>query len=276
MIRILAIGDIMGKAGRQALTQLLPQLRQDYSPDAVIVNGENAAGGFGLTQKIHDQMIDQLEIDCITMGNHWHDKREFIRFAEVAPRVVLPANMMNVNDPKKAVRVLTTKTGKSFAVMNVIGKAFMHADNTSPFHHIERMLDLIPQSVKARILDVHAEATSEKQAVAQHLTGRVSLVYGTHSHVPTADERILNSQTGYITDLGMTGPYDSVIGMRKEAAIQRIMTGESKKFQPASKDRWLCAVIADIDETTGFCTRIERLRRQLPDRADSGHEDKED
>lgn len=270
----------MGKAGRQALVNLLPQIRQEYSPDAVLVNGENAAGGFGLTEKIHDQLIQQLEIDCITMGNHWHDKREFIRFAETAPRVVLPANMMNVNDPRKAVRVLTTKTGKSFAVMNLVGKAFMHADNVSPFHHLERMMDLIPQSVKVRILDIHAEATSEKQAVAQHLVGRVSLVYGTHSHVPTADERILDQKTGYITDLGMTGPYDSVIGMRKEAAIHRLMTGETRKFQPASKNRWLCAVIADIDETTGICTHITRLKRELPDRdnelVESSQEDKED
>lgn len=264
-MRVLAIGDIMGKAGRQALAHFLPGLRTEFEPDVVLVNGENAAGGFGITGKIYDQLTTQYGIDCITMGNHWHDKREFVRFAEQAPRMVLPANMMNVNDPSKAVKVLTTRTGKQFAVMNIIGKTFMHADNLSPFTHLERMLDIIPRSVTVRILDIHAEATSEKQGVAQHLTGRVSLVYGTHSHVPTADERILGGKTGFITDVGMTGPYDSVIGIRKEAAIKRLMTGEKKNFQPASRERWLCAVVADIDEDTGHCVKIRRLRLEVPD-----------
>ena len=275
-MRILAIGDIMGKPGRQALAHFLPSLRVEFAPDVVLINGENAAGGFGLTEKLYHQFIDQHEIDCITMGNHWHDKREFVRFAEQAERIVLPANMMNVNDPRKAVRVLRSKSGKNFAVMNVIGKTFMHADNLSPFLHLEKMLDLIPQHVKVRILDIHAEATSEKQGVAQHLVGRVSLVYGTHSHVPTADERILDGKTGFITDVGMTGPYDSVIGVRKEAAIRRLMTGEKKNFQPASHNRWLCAVVADIDEDTGCCTKIQRLRCEVPDRPDDGPEEKDD
>lgn len=275
-MRILAIGDIMGKAGRQALAHFLPSLRSEFNPDAVLVNGENAAGGFGLTEKIYEQLTSQLGVDCVTMGNHWHDKREFVRFAEQCERIVLPANMMNVNNPAKGVRILRSKSGKNFAVMNVIGKTFMHADNLSPFVHLERMLDLIPQAVKVRILDIHAEATSEKQGVAQHLVGRVSLVYGTHSHVPTADERILGGKTGFITDVGMTGPYDSVIGIRKEAAIKRLMTGEKKNFQPANGDRWLCAVIADIDEDSGSCVKIQRLRLEVPDRPDDGPEEKDD
>jgi calcineurin-like phosphoesterase len=168
--------------------------------------------------------------------------------------------MMNVNDPAKGVKVLRTRTGKDFAVMNVIGKAFMHPDNHSPFPHIERMMQLVPQNVRTRILDVHAEATSEKQGLGQHLSGRISLVYGTHSHVPTADERILDGKTGFITDIGMTGPYDSVIGIRKDAAIKRLMTGEKQNFQPATGNRWLCAVIADIDEDSGHCLKITRLR----------------
>ncbi|MEY4632204.1 MAG: hypothetical protein RIQ81_2324 [Pseudomonadota bacterium] len=270
-MRILAIGDVMGKAGRQALSHFLPGLRRELNPDVVLVNGENAAGGFGLTEKIYDQFITQMEIDCITMGNHWHDKREFVRFAEQAPRMVLPANMMNVNDPSKGVKVLRSRSGKEFAVMNVIGKAFMHPDNHSPFPFIERMLDMIPAAVRVRILDVHAEATSEKQGIGQHLAGRVSLVYGTHSHVPTADERIIDKKTGFITDLGMTGPYDSVIGIRKEAAIKRLMTGEKQNFQPASGNRWLCAVVTDIDESTGHCQRISRIRLESEE-TDKGKE----
>ena len=280
-MRVLAIGDIMGKAGRQAVGHFLPSLRERFNPDAVLVNGENAAGGFGLTEKIYDQLTNQLGVDCVTMGNHWSDKREFIRFAEQADRIVLPANMMNVNDPAKGVRIITTKSGKQLAVMNIIGKTFMHADNLSPFAHLEKMLNLIPQSVKVRVLDIHAEATSEKQGVAQHLAGRVSLIYGTHSHVPTADERILGGRTGFITDVGMTGPYDSVIGIRKEAAIKRLMTGEKKNFQPASRDRWLCAVVADMDEDDGRCVSIQRLRLEVPehdvpDRSNDGPEEKDD
>ncbi|NBQ54394.1 MAG: hypothetical protein EBU49_12565, partial [Proteobacteria bacterium] len=207
-MRILAIGDIMGKAGRQALAHFLPSLRLEFNPDAVLVNGENAAGGFGLTEKIYEQLTSQLGVDCVTMGNHWHDKREFVRFAEQCERIVLPANMMNVNNPAKGVRVLRSKSGKNFAVMNVIGKTFMHADNLSPFVHLERMMDLIPQAVKVRILDIHAEATSEKQGVAQHLAGRVSLVYGTHSHVPTAErESAIANATRFLVSVIFNHPF---------------------------------------------------------------------
>jgi metallophosphoesterase (TIGR00282 family) len=260
MIRILAAGDVIGKPGRKALAKLLPLARESFSPDIVIVNGENAAGGFGLTQKIYDQFISSFGIDCVTMGNHWHDKPEIHSFAPTAERLVLPANMMNVGDNALAYRVLETKSGVPFAVINLIGKAFMHPDNRDFFKPLDEIFAKLPAQCRIRIVDFHAEATSEKQALGHFLKGKASLVYGTHSHVPTADERILEGGTGYTTDLGMTGPYDSVIGIRSEAALLRMQTGERKRFEPATHDLWFCFVLADIDPNTGKCIKIERYR----------------
>ncbi|MES2745997.1 MAG: TIGR00282 family metallophosphoesterase [Bdellovibrionota bacterium] len=260
MIRVLAAGDVIGKPGRKALAKLLPLARETFSPDIVIVNGENAAGGFGLTKKIYDQFINNFGIDCVTMGNHWHDKPEIHNFAPTAARLVLPANMMNVGNNELAYRVLETKSGVPFAVINLIGKAFMHPDNRDFFKPLDEILAKLPAQCKIRIVDFHAEATSEKQALGHFLKGKASLVYGTHSHVPTADERIFEGGTGYTTDLGMTGPYDSVIGIRSDAAIMRMQTGERKRFEPATHDLWFCFVLADIDPNTGKCIKIERHR----------------
>jgi metallophosphoesterase (TIGR00282 family) len=263
MTRILAIGDVMGKAGRRALERLLPRARAELQPDIVLLNGENAAGGFGLTEKIYQGFVTGLGVDCVTMGNHWHDKREIYDFLPRADRLVLPANMGNVEREASGLRVLTAKNGVQFAVINLIGRAFMQEGNRDPFKAVDKLLGEVPAAVKLRIVDVHAEATSEKQGLAWYLCGRVSVVYGTHSHVPAADERILGGKTGFVTDIGMTGGYDSVIGIRKEAAIQRLLTGEKKKFEPATDDPWLCALVADVDDATGVCTRVQRLRWEL-------------
>lgn len=260
MTRILAIGDIMGKAGRRCLSTLLPKARAQFHPDVVIVNGENTAGGFGITQKIYQQLTEQLEVDCVTTGNHWHDKREIHDFIGDAERLVIPANMSNVDNPEMGLTVITSRSGKRIAVINLIGRAFMHGDNDCPFKTADKLLSLVPDTIKIRVVDMHAEATSEKQGLGRYLAGRASLVYGTHSHVPTADERILDRKTGYTTDLGMTGAYDSVIGIRTESALNRFLTGERKKFEPASSNPWLCAVIADIDDVTGHCQEIQRIR----------------
>lgn len=260
MIRVLAAGDVIGKPGRKALAKLLPLARETLKPDIVIVNGENAAGGFGLTKKIYDQFINTFGIDCVTMGNHWHDKPEIHSFAPTAERLVLPANMMNVGDNALAFRVLETADGIPFAVINLIGKAFMHADNRDFFKPVDEILANLPSQCRIRIVDFHGEATSEKQALGHYLKGRASLVYGTHSHVPTADERIFEGGTGYTTDLGMTGPYDSVIGIRVEAALLRMQTGHRKRFEPATNNLWFCFVLADIDPTSGKCLKIERHR----------------
>jgi calcineurin-like phosphoesterase len=167
--------------------------------------------------------------------------------------------MGNVEEDQ-GLRIFSTKAGEQIAVMNLHGKAFMYGENRCPFATIDRLMAKIPDRIKIRIVDIHAEATSEKQALGWHLCGRASLVYGTHSHVPTADERILEKKTGFVTDLGMTGGYDSVIGMKKEAAIHRLRTGEPKKFEPSMENPWIFAISATIDEKTGKCTAIERIK----------------
>jgi 2',3'-cyclic-nucleotide 2'-phosphodiesterase len=175
--------------------------------------------------------------------------------------------MSNVEREDLGLKILTSKAGVRFAVVNLIGRAFMHGDNRDPFKAVDKLLDQVPAAVRIRIVDVHAEASSEKQGLGWHLAGRVSLLYGTHTHVPTADERLLagagDGKTGFVTDVGMTGAYDSVIGIRKDAAIQRLLTGEKKKFEPATDDPWLCFIVADVDDESGHCTRIQRLRWEL-------------
>lgn len=279
MIRILALGDVIGKPGRQALAKLLPLARREFNVDVVICNGENAAGGFGITKKIYHQFVDNFGIDCVTMGNHWHDKPEIHSFAPQAERMVLPANMMNVDRLQAGYRVLVSKSGHSFAVINLIGRAFMHPDNRDFFEPVDAILSQLPDTCRIRIVDFHGEATSEKQALAHYLKGRVSLCYGTHSHVPTADERIFDNFTGFVTDVGMTGPYDSVIGIRTEAALLRMRTGERRRFEPATQNLWLCFLLATIDPSTGRCVELRRFRwelDQLRDRLSETSEDPDD
>lgn len=268
-MRFFAVGDVMGKAGRRCLDRLLSRARDEFKPDFFLMNGENAAGGFGLTKKLYDKFTGSMGFDAVTMGNHWHDKREIYDYFPRTERLVLPANMVNVDRDDMGLRIITAKNGERIAVINLIGKAFMKGDNRCPFKTADKLLNEVPESVKIRVVDLHAEATSEKQALGRYLAGRVSLFYGTHSHVPTADERILTGRaglpgrTGFATDIGMTGGYDSVIGIRTEAAILRMLTGEKKRFEPATDDPWLCALIADIDPLTGSCTAIQRIRWEL-------------
>lgn len=256
---ILAVGDVMGRPGRDALEFGLKRVRAERQIDFIIVNGENAAGGFGLTRKIFDQFTNEFGVDCVTTGNHWMDKKEIYDFLD-HDRLVVPANMSNVDDMKQGWRLVRSKSGVSVAVVNLIGKIFMKGENRSPYDAAEKMLERVPSYVKVRVVDIHAEATSEKQGLAQLLAGKISVIYGTHSHVPTADERILKKHTGFVTDLGMTGPYDSVIGIDSQAAIRRMRTGEKKNFEPAKLDPWFYACVFEIDENSGVCNRVERLR----------------
>ena len=258
MTKIVAIGDIMGKAGRRVLDELLPKVRAQFEPDFIVANGENAAGGKGLTKKVYKQLTQQMGIDCLTMGNHWHDKPEIYDYFPHTDNIVLPANMANVKNEHDGLRIITTKGGERIAVINLVGKAFMVGQNRCPFEAADKLMESVPDDVKIRLVDMHAEATSEKQGIGHYLTGRASLVYGTHSHVPSADTRVFEAKTGYITDIGMSGPYDSVIGVRKEAAILRMRTGERKKFEPATGDPWLCFVVANVDSASGQCESLER------------------
>ena len=199
-------------------------------------------------KKVFKQFTENFRIDCVTTGNHWHDKRDIQALVGKSERLLIPANMFNVDSIEHGFTILSDANQRKFAVINLIGQVFMHADNRNPFELIPAILDRIPSSIKVKIVDIHAEATSEKQGLAHFLSGKASLVFGTHSHVPTGDERILDEHTGFTTDIGMTGAYDSVIGIRKEAAIERLISGQKKKFEPATSDPWMPFIVADIDE----------------------------
>jgi metallophosphoesterase (TIGR00282 family) len=266
----------MGKTGRRCLDRLLDRAKNEFRPDFLLMNGENAAGGFGLTKKLYDKFTGPMGFDAVTMGNHWHDKREIYEFAPRAERLVLPANMGNVDRDESGLKIITAQNGSRVAVVNLIGKAFMKGDNRCPFKTAEKLLAGVPDSVKIRVIDMHAEATSEKQGIGRYFAGRVSLVYGTHSHVPSADERVIaanGGRTGFTTDIGMTGGYGSVIGIRTEAALLRMLTGEKKRFEPATDDPWFCFIVADIDDDTGHCREIRRLRWELDQLGESGATD---
>lgn len=266
MIKLFAVGDVMGRAGRRALLKALPRIREQYKPDIFLINGENAAGGYGITSAIYEEFIGPMGIDCITTGNHWHDNKDVLTFVDQAERLTVPANMSNVRDETMGLKILSFRNRPGrFAVLNFIGRAFMHDQNRSPFDAAARLMEKIPKDVKVRIVDIHAEATSEKQALLHFLTGKVSFVYGTHSHVPSADHRITKEGTGYVTDLGLTGAYDSVIGMDKNAALKRFLTGQKIRLEPAEDDPWVCAMSVDFDEVTGQCTHAERVIWKLQD-----------
>lgn len=262
-MNILAFGDIIGKPGRSALSEVLPELRSEFQADLVIVNGENSDNGSGITLKILEEYIHKLEIDVITMGNHWSSKREVFDFMNRYEQLILPGNMSNVPNHMKGLYIGTTRSGFRYAVTNLIGQAFMNDGNKSPFEMAENLLSYVPAAVRVRILDIHAETSSEKQALGHFLAGRVSLVYGTHTHTPTADCRIIRNHTGFVTDLGMTGPYDSVIGIEKDAAIRRFLTGEKRGWDTAKKGNEVHGIFVKVDHETGQCLAISRFHRIL-------------
>ena len=260
-MRILFIGDIFGRPGRSIVRDLLPQIVRDQHPDLVIANGENSAAGFGITPGLAEELFD-LGIDVITTGNHVWDKREIVDYFQNinAPghsqsrRLLRPANYPA--DMPGSGLYPGRKGDVPYAVINLQGRVFMAA-NDDPF----RVADQLLKQVTAKIIfvDMHAEATSEKVSLGWYLDGRVTAVVGTHTHIPTADEHVLPQGTAYITDVGMTGPYDGVIGVQKELVIGRFLNGMPVRFEPATGDVRLCAVIIDCDESSGKARNIERL-----------------
>jgi metallophosphoesterase (TIGR00282 family) len=260
-VRILFIGDIFGRPGRTIVRERMRQLVRECRIDLVLANGENAAAGFGITPALAEDLFD-LGIDVLTTGNHVWDKREIVDyFASVdgdahgpARRVLRPANYAP-DLPGHGVYE-GRKNDVPYAVINLQGRVFM-ASNDDPFRTADRLL----KGIKAKIIfvDVHAEATSEKIALGWYLDGRVTAVVGTHTHVPTADERVLPGGTAYVTDVGMTGPYEGVIGVKKELIIDRFLHNMPMRFEPATGDPRLCAVIVDSDEATGKARSIQRL-----------------
>jgi metallophosphoesterase (TIGR00282 family) len=255
-MRVLFVGDVIGKPGRKALARLLPRLIDERSIDYVIVNVENAAGGFGVTVDVLAE-LSALPIHCMTTGNHVWDKREAADLLESEPRLLRPANYPAGN-PGRGVHVGATAAGARVATLNLEGQVFMRQID-SPFRRAEELLAALEPDVRVVVIDFHAEATSEKQALGVFLDGRVSAVLGTHTHVPTADERVLPGGTAFVTDVGMTGPYESVIGFRAERVLQRFLLQTPVSFEVAKRDVRLAAVVVDVDETKGHARAIERL-----------------
>jgi len=260
-MRILFIGDIFGKPGRTIVKEKLPGLVKDHAIDLVIANGENAAAGFGITPSLAEDLFE-LGVDVITTGNHVWDKREIVDYFESANgnphsparRLLRPANY--TPGMPGAGMYQGRKGSAAYAVLNLQGRVFM-ASNDDPFRVADQLLKEI--SAKVILVDLHAEATSEKMAMGWYLDGRVTLLVGTHTHVPTADERILPNGTAYITDVGMTGPYDGVIGVRKELIVEKFLKNMPTRFEPATGDVRLCAVVVDCDESSGRARTIERV-----------------
>jgi metallophosphoesterase (TIGR00282 family) len=256
-LKVLFIGDIIGEPGRKMVRQQLRGLIETLRPDLVIANGENAAGGFGITAEIADELLF-LGIDVLTSGNHVWDKKEIEPYLEKQDRLIRPANYPEGNPGYGSVIISTMKAGKA-AVLNLEGRVFM-SNLADPFRVAEREIEKLKKETPVVIIDFHAEATSEKIALAWHLDGTASAVIGTHTHVQTADERVLANGTAFITDVGMTGPTDSVIGVKKEQAIARFLYQTPHRFDIPKGPVHLCAVVIDVDGVTGKAVSIERIR----------------
>lgn len=260
-MNILCIGDVVGKPGRKVLEENLPKLKDEFALEGVIVNAENAAGGSGITPRIADQFF-RAGCDVLTMGDHVWDRPELLEYFETHPQVIRPENFPE-GAPGKGWYIFKTANNIKVAVVNLLGRVFVKYYTDCPFRGIEKILDEIRKETDIIVVDFHAEATSEKIAMGWFLDGHVSAVVGTHTHVQTADEKVLPQGTAVITDLGMTGPYDSVIGQIKEKIIKRFVGGMPTRFEVATNDPVLCGVVIDIDEQTGRARAITRIQRGL-------------
>jgi len=259
-MRILFIGDIVGRSGRTIVLDRLPGLIADWKLDLVVINGENAAGGFGITEAIYNELIE-AGADAITLGNHAWDQREALVFIERAPRLIRPANYPS-GTPGRGAAMIDTKNGKRALVINAMGRIFMDPLD-DPFAAVDGELAAcaLGKDADAIILDVHCEATSEKQAMGYFCDGRVSLVVGTHTHAPTADHRILPGGTAFVSDVGMTGDFDSVIGMAKDEPLSRFLRKiPTGKFEPATGAATLCGLAVETDDASGLAKRVGAVR----------------
>lgn len=258
-MRVLFIGDIVGRTGRRVLASQLPRLADDLKPEVVVANGENAAGGFGLTGKVVQELAG-MGIHAITSGNHVWDKREAHGLLEGEYPLLRPHNYAPGNSGR-GVRRVAVPGGRALWVLNLQGRVLMPPVDC-PFRCADEILQGLPPSEPCVIVDFHAEATSEKRAMGWYLDGRVSAVLGTHTHVPTADEEVLPKGTGYISDVGMSGGYTSVIGMEIQDSLDRLLLGTPKILNVAEGNPALSGVLLDLDESTGRCNRIERVFRR--------------
>lgn len=258
-MNILFIGDVVGKPGRRILNRLLPEIMEENNAQVVVVNTENAAGGFGMSQSIHDQMVG-MGVDVLTTGNHVWDRREFMKEIDHCERVLRPANYPP-GVPGKGWIVIETDYGPA-AVINLSGRVFMPPVDC-PFRKAREIMEEIDSDVRVVIIDFHAEATSEKQALARFLDGEATAVAGTHTHVQTADETVLPGGTAFICDLGMTGPAQSIIGVKIEPILDRFLLGLPKKFDTATGDQQINGAVISCDPQTGKATAIKRINKKL-------------
>lgn len=255
-MRILMIGDIVGKPGRRVVADLLADVKAREGLDLVIANAENAADGSGITRKIYRELI-RTGIDCITLGDHIYRRKEICEVLSTKSNIVKPANYPSEASGREWT-VVHSRSGVPVAVFCLLGRVYMRPVDC-PFHAADRVLDAIPSDVAVRIVDFHAEATSDKQLMGRHLDGRVSAVLGTHTHVATADGQIFPGGTAFQCDVGMTGPHESIIGRKIESVLEATLTFHPIPFQVATRDVRLCGSIVDVDEKTGRATRIERI-----------------
>jgi metallophosphoesterase (TIGR00282 family) len=255
-VTILFLGDVIGRPGRKSVKNSLAFLRKEYKPSLIAVNGENAAGGIGITEKVGEELL--TGVDIITSGNHIWDKKEASEYLDKEPRIIRPANYPPPC-PGRGACVIEDSQGRNIAFLNLQGRVFMEPINC-PFRIAEKEIDALKKKTPVIVVDFHAEATSEKQALGWYLDGKVSAVCGTHTHVQTADEKILPRGTAYISDIGMVGGYHSVIGIKKEQAVDRFLTSRPQRFSPSKEGFILNAVYLEIDYQTGKALLIERVK----------------
>jgi metallophosphoesterase (TIGR00282 family) len=256
-LRILCLGDVVGRPGRQIICQKLPGIVRERAIDLVIANAENIAGGSGITLNLF-QKLRSYGVDVVTLGDHAFRKADIIPTMHSTERLVRPANLSTAA-AGRPYTVVTTNSGVGVAVFCLLGRIYMNLPADDPFAAADRVLSQIPESVRCCVCDMHAEASSEKVAMGHWLDGRCSLIFGTHTHIPTADAHILPGGSGYISDLGMCGPYDSVLGRRKDRVIKYMTTNMPQMFDVATGDVRLCGVIAEIDPASGRALSIERI-----------------
>jgi len=256
-MKLLFIGDIVGKSGRKAVKDFLPLLMSEYTPDIVIANGENAANGFGITAKIAQELFD-LGIEVLTTGNHVWDKKDVLEYIQKESRLIRPANYPD-GTPGRGSAIVKTKSGHKVAVLNLSGRIFMDPLDC-PFKTAEKEVDVLKEKTNLIFVDFHAEATAEKIAAGWCLDGKVTALVGSHTHVQTADEKILPNGTAYISDAGMTGSFNSVIGMDKEISIERIRTQMPISYRVAKGNLALNGVLVEMDASSGRAVNIERVQ----------------
>ncbi len=259
-MNILCLGDVVGQVGRNAINALLPSMREELKVDFAVVNAENAAGGSGITKRISGQLL-RFGCDVLTLGDHVWDRAELAEALQEDRRVLRPSNFPE-GTPGHGWGVYETAAGVKVGVINLLGRVFMRYNVDCPFREAARIIELLKQEgCSVIVVDMHAETTSEKVAMGQYLNGKVSAVFGTHTHIQTADDKILSEGTAYLTDLGMTGPYDSVIGQNKEKIIKRFLTSMPTRFEVAKNDVMICGALITVDEKTGKATKIKRVQK---------------